>query len=172
MVKNKKVLSVRDIAIVAILTAILFVMEQVLSVVPNVQLTVLLLMIFAKKLGILKSSIIILVHSFLDNLVSGSFNILIVIFMIIGWEFIPLLVNTLFKKVDSIILISLVGVLFSFLYSWIYMIPFCIIFEMSFFEYLKADIIWEVLLATSSFLSILLLYKPVEKIFDKFIVSE
>ena len=47
MVKNKKVLSVRDIAIVAILTAILFVMEQVLSVVPNVQLTVLLLMIFA-----------------------------------------------------------------------------------------------------------------------------
>lgn len=172
MVKNKKVLSVRDIAIVAILTAILFVMEQVLSVVPNVQLTVLLLMIFAKKLGILKSSIIILVHSFLDNLVSGSFNILIVIFMIIGWELIPLLVNTLFKKVDSIILISLVGVLFSFLYSWIYMIPFCIIFEMSFFEYLKADIIWEVLLATSSFLSILLLYKPVEKIFDKFIVSE
>ena len=92
--------------------------------------------------------------------------------MIIGWELIPLLENTLFKKVDSIILISLVGVLFSFLYSWIYMIPFCIIFEMSFFEYLKADIIWEVLLATSSFLSILLLYKPVEKIFDKFIVSE
>lgn len=172
MVKNKKVLSVKDIAIVAILTAILFVMEQVLSLVPNVQLTVLLLMIFAKKLGILKSSIIILIHSFLDNLVSGSFNILIVIFMIIGWELIPLLVNTLFKKVDSIILMSLVGVLFSFLYSWIYMIPFCIIFEMSFFEYLKADIIWEVLLATSSFLSILLLYKPVEKIFDKFIVSE
>lgn len=172
MVKNKKVLSVRDIAIVAILTAILFVMEQVLSLIPNVQLTVLLLMIFAKKLGILKSSIIILIHSFLDNLVSGSFNILIVIFMIIGWELIPLLVNTLFKKVDSIISISLVGVLFSFLYSWIYMIPFCIIFEMSFFEYLKADIIWEVLLATSSFLSILLLYKPVEKIFDKFIVSE
>ena len=62
MVKNNKVLSVRDIAIVAILTAILFVMEQVLSLVPNVQLTVLLLMIFAKKLGILKSSIIILIH--------------------------------------------------------------------------------------------------------------
>ena len=172
MVKNKKVLSVRDIAIIAILTAILFVVEQVLSLIPNVQLTVLLLVILAKKLGILKSSIIILIHSFLDNLVSGSFNILIVIFMIIGWELIPLLLNTLFKKVDSIIGLSLLGILFSFLYSWIYMIPFCIIFEMEFFEYLKADIIWEVLLATSSFLSILLLYKPLEKVFDKFVISE
>ena len=169
MVKNKKVLSVRDIAIIAIITAILFVMEQVLSLIPNVQLTVLLLVIFAKKLGVLKTSIIILIHSFLDNIVGGSFNMLIVIFMIIGWELIPLLLNTLFKKVDSIIGLSLLGVLFSFLYSWVYMIPFCIMFDMNFFEYLKADIIWEVLLATSSFLSIVLLYKPLDRVMTRII---
>lgn len=169
--KNRK-LSIKDIALVAILCAILFGIEQVLSFIPNVQLTVLLLMVFAKKLGVLKTSIIIIIHSFLDNLVNGSFNILIVAFMIIGWELIPLLMNTIFKKTNSIVSLSIISILFSFLYSWIYMIPFCIIFEMNFFDYLKADIIWEVLLATSSFLSVLLLFKPLEKVFNRFLIKE
>ena len=118
-------------------------------------------------MGLIRTLIIIFVHVILDNLVMGSFNLVYVPFMIFGWMVIPILLCTIFKKVDSNISLAFLGILFSFLYSWIYIIPNCIVLQMDFIAYLVADFIWEILLAMSSFLTILLLYNPLAKIFDK-----
>ena len=52
-------ITIRDITIIVVLTAILFVQEAILSFIPNFQLTVFLVILYSKKLGTLKTTIII-----------------------------------------------------------------------------------------------------------------
>lgn len=157
---------VKDITLIAVLTSILFIQKQLLSFLPNIQLTFFFLVLFSKKLNVIHTIIICLIYVILDNIIVG-FNIFYVLFMFLALIIIPILLNTLFKKVESNIVLALLGVLFSFIYSWILIIPGCIVFEMDFITYLLADILWELILAFSSFITILLLYKPCAKVFDK-----
>lgn len=164
--------SVKDIVVVAACISIVFVQEQILSFLPNIQLTILLLILYSKKLGLIKTSIIIVIHSFLDCLVTGSLNIYYFPFMLIGWVFIPIIIKIFFKKTESVFILAVMGIVFSLLYSWIYIIPNVLIpnesiTKVGIINYLVADATFEVLLASSSFLSILWLYNPCSKAFDK-----
>ena len=161
-------MKVKDIALLGILNAILYLVDQVLSFVPFLQLSMLLIILFSKKLGFFKTSIIIVIFVTLDYLFAG-FDLLFFAFSVIGWLFVPLFINTLFKNTNNIWMISLQGILFSFLYSWIHIIPSCIIIESSIIDYLSMDVFFEISLAISSFVSILLLYKPLEKVIDRFV---
>ena len=161
-------MKVKDVALLGILNAILYLVDQVLSFVPFLQLSMLLIILFSRKMGTLKTSIIVIIYVILEYIGAG-FNLLFFIFSVIGWLFVPLLTNFLFRKTKSVISIALQGVLFSFLYSWIHIIPSCIIIESSIIDYLSMDIIFEISLAISSFVSILLLYKPLEKVIDRFV---
>lgn len=159
--------STRDITLIALLTTLLFVQEQALIFIPNVQLTVFLILLYSKKLGFIRTSLIVFIHVLLDNLVMGSFNLLYTPFMFVGWILIPLLMCTFFKKIESNIALAFLGILFSFLYSWAFIIPNCIVLSVDIFTYLTADIVFEIILALSSFLSILLLYNPLSKVLDR-----
>lgn len=161
-----KVLTIKDIALIALLAAIVFVLEQLLSFLPNIQLTVFLIILFSKKIGFIKTTLIVTIHVLLDNLFMGSFNIYMLSFMYIGWMMIPITLTTLFKKVNSPISLALLSILYSFIYSWIMIIPSCILFELNFKEYIIADILFEIILASSSFISTLWLYKPCEKVLN------
>ena len=164
--------SVKDIAVTASCISIIFVQEQLFSILPNIQLTILLLVLFSKKLGLIKTSIIVLIHSLLDSLVTGSLNLYYFPFMLMGWLFVPIIICLFFKKVESSLVLALMGIVFSLVYSWIYIIPNVLIpneaiTKVSFINYLAADCLFEILLSASSFLSILWLYTPCSKIFDK-----
>jgi hypothetical protein len=161
-------LAIRDLTLIAVLTTILYVQEQLLSFIPNVQLTVFLITLYSKKLGLLKTSIITIIHVLLDNLFLGGINIYYTPAMMIGWLIIPLTLCTIFKKVNSNIILAILGVVYSFIYCWIYIIPNVILFKFNFVDYLIADVIFEIVLAASSFVSILLLYKPMSKLFERF----
>ena len=87
-----------ELILIALLSAILFIQEEILTIVPNVQLTIFLLILYSKKLGLKRTTIIIFIHVILDNFFVGSFNIIYNIFMFIGWEIIPLIINFFFKK--------------------------------------------------------------------------
>ena len=101
MKKKNQILTTKDITLIALLATLLFIQEQALSFIPNVQLTVFLLVLFSKKFGLLKTIIISSIHVILDNLVMGSFNLIFVPFMLLGWLIIPITLNTIFKKVNS-----------------------------------------------------------------------
>ena len=58
--------SFKDIVFIAACISIVFVQEQILSFLPNIQLTVLLLVLFSKKLGFIKTTIFVFIHSLLD----------------------------------------------------------------------------------------------------------
>lgn len=164
--------SIKDIVIIAACISIIFVQEQILSFLPNIQLTILLLVLFSKKLGIIRTSIIIIIYSFLDCLVTGSLNLYYFPFMLIGWLLIPVIITLFCKKTESSIILALMGIIFAVFYSWIYIIPNVLIPNeaisvISVINYLAADLTFEVLLASSSFLSILWLYSPCSIAFDK-----
>ena len=158
--------TVRDMAIVAVLTTILFVQEELLSFLPNVQLTFFLIILFSKKLGIAKTSIMIFIHVILDNLVLASFNIFLVVAMMVAYMIIPITTNTIFKKVENNIYLALIGILYSFIYSWIMILPSIAIYDLTVEAYLLGDIWWEIVLALSTFVSVLWLYSPCSRLLD------
>lgn len=146
---------------IAIFAGLLFIQEQVLMFIPNVQLTVLLIVVFSTSFGFLKTAIIVLIHTLLDCLLHN--NMLYFPFMLAGWLFIPLTMTTIFKKVKNIYLLSSLGILFALVYSWMFVIANALIGEVDFIKYLLSDIVFEIVLAASSFLSILWLYEPLKK---------
>ena len=165
-------LKVKDIALMAIFTAILFVQEQLLNFIPNVSLTIFLMVLFSKKLGFIKSMIIITSHVLLDNLFMSSFNVVFVGFSLLGYYVIPISLNTVFKKVNNNIILGILGFCFALIYSWAYIIPNVIVLDINVREYMIADILWELTLGLSSMLSIILLYNPMSKLFDNYLTKD
>ena len=64
---------------------------------------------------------------------------------------------------------SLASILYAFIYSWIFIIPNILLLKIPFSVYLIQDIPFEILLAASSFLTILWLYEPFKKVIDMYI---
>lgn len=165
MVKNKEY--IKEIVEYSFLAIILYVQEQLLLFLPNIQLTVMLIVLYSKVYGLKKTTYIILIYVILDCVTMGSLNIFYTPFMFIGWEMIPLLLNTIFKNINNIIGLAFVGSFTSLLYCWIYIIPVVLLTEISIKNYLSSDVFFELLIAASSFLSILWLYEPCYKAIKK-----
>ena len=163
---------VRDCAIIGIFAALLYVLQMALSFLPNIQLTVLLLFIYSKVLGTKKTLIIILIHVLLINLTWGSLNFIYTPSMFVGYSIIPICLNTIFKKVNNIYLLSLLGFLFSLTYCWCFILPSILLTNISFTAYIIGDIYFELIMAVSSFVSILWLYERLLKITNKIYLKE
>lgn len=158
--------SVKEITITAILAAILFIQEQALMWLPNIQLTVLLIIVYCKAVGMKRTTVIVIIHTLLDSLLWG-FDLRYFLPMLGGWLLIPLSLGTVFKNVESPITLAILGAIYAFIYSWLFSIPYLLISKSAFLGYLAADIPYEVILAASSFITILWLYEPLKNILVK-----
>lgn len=150
-----------DLAVIAILTVIVFTVEQALSFIPNVQLTVVLLIIYTKVVGFKKTIIIVLLHTVIDNLYNGSINPFIVMPMLIGWSLIPILLSTIFRKFDSPVWMMLFAFIFGFVYGWMF-IPFTSYqFGINAWAYFLSDLPFEAVMGVSGAISVGLFYTPI-----------
>ena len=107
-----------DLALIAIFTAILFAQEQILTSLPGLQLSVFLMVLFSKTLGLTKTSIIIVLYVLLDSFYMNSFSLQYTPVMFCGWLLIPLSLTTIFKKVESPLILGLLGAIYSFIYFY------------------------------------------------------
>lgn len=164
---DKRCFPIYEIIEIAFLAAILFLQEQVLMILPNVQLTVLLIVIYSKCFDLKITSITVLIHVILDNIFMSSFNLIYFPFMLMGWLLIPLTLCTIFKNVKSPLGLAFLGIGYAFIYSWLFIIPHVFIMKVSFFAYLASDVVFEIVLASSSFLTIWWLYAPLSKLINK-----
>lgn len=169
MVANKSLIKTKDITLIALLTTIVFIQEQVLTSLAGIQFTVFLIVLYSKKFGLTKSCLIVVLHVLLDCVFMGSLGLMYTPTMLIGWLFIPFTICTIFKKVENPIILALLGVMYSFIYSWLFFIPHHIMMNIDFVSYFAADVVFELVLAGCSFLTILWLYKPCSKAIDKMI---
>ena len=108
---------VNKITMTASLMAVLFVQEQLLTFIPNFQLTFLLLILITRIFGGKIGSIVIILHVLLDSLAYGGIMITYFPFMIAGYLIIPITLNTLFRGLRSNISLAILAALYSFIYS-------------------------------------------------------
>ena len=165
--KNRK-LNTYDIVLTGILTAILFVQEEALTFIPNVQLTVFLIVLYSKTVGYFRTSIIVFIHVLLDNLVMGSMNVVTFVPMLIGWELIPTIICTLGRKVEKPVFLALFSIPIVLIYDFIFALFNYWILDIDLITWYTGGIIFDIVLIMSSFLSILWLYTPLKKVIDNF----
>lgn len=150
----------------AMAVTILFVQEQLLMFLPNIQFTTLLVILFVTVFTFKESLVMIGVYVFLDNLFLGGLNPVYTPAMLIAWSLIPVLWHTVLRKTTHVRTLAFFGLVFGFLYGWVF-IPFTMI-QVGIHDirpYLLADLPFELMMAGSNFVTILWLFEPLRAVF-------
>ncbi|QMS85445.1 hypothetical protein [Candidatus Xianfuyuplasma coldseepsis] len=156
----------KRLLMIAFAVTITFVQEQMFLILPQVQLTIVLMFVFASILTYKESFMYITVYVILDNLYLGGFNPLNAIPMFIMWNTIPYIYNIVLRRTEDEAKIAKAAFVFGFLYSWSF-IPGAILlygFGNVWQYYILADIPWEIALAVVGYVSVLWAYKPLVNI--------
>lgn len=155
----------RQITMNAMAVAIVFTQEQLLVFLPNVQFTVMLLMIYTTFFTKKDMFIIIISYVLLDSMVMGAMNPFYMAPMLLGWFFIPFSYHTWLRKTHNEIYLALFALLFGFVYGWMF-IPFNMIQTgiMNPLPYLIADIPFEITMGVTGFLQVMFILPSISKI--------
>lgn len=160
--KANSKLTVKKLCILSAMCVVLFVQEEVLSVLPNIQLTFLLIALYTAVFGLKYSFMIIFVHVMLDNMVMGSLNPIVMIPMMLGYFIYAILIYLVKNK--KLVYIVLMGVLGSLIYCYMFLVANSLFLDIDIRLYFIADVPFEILLVLSTILTITYLYRPLEKI--------
>lgn len=146
------------------LLAILFVQEQLLAFDINVQLTVLLIAVYAAILPPALLYPVVVGYVLLDNLFMGSFSVLYTPAMFAAWLLFAAVMRALRK--GSLWKKALAATLFGFVYGWFFAVPFAITFGIDrLWPYLVADFFpAEVTMAAVGLATVLFLYEPLRRL--------
>ncbi|MGI6392412.1 MAG: hypothetical protein ACOX16_02205 [Candidatus Izemoplasmatales bacterium] len=168
---KKRNATLRQVILTGMFLAILVVQEQLLIFLPNIQLTVVLIMVYASFMPSHLLGFLIVGYVFLDNLIMGSFSIIYTPPMLIAW--ILLAVIGRLVRNSSMIVVLLSAFLFGFVYGWIY-IPFSMIVHGIdiFWPYLLADLPFEITMALNNYLTVLILYKPLRALLEPLMIPK
>ena len=167
IIKNKDTnpLKVKDIAIMVMLSGLLFVQEELLTLIPNIQFTFLLIMLYGAVLGPKRGSLIVLVHVLLDNLFMSSFTPTVMLPMLVGHE-ITMLIGYYLKN-KNLIIKSIGIAVSSIIYAFLFFITTIYVYNINPIAYLVADIPFDIILISCNIICVLWLYKPIYKILDE-----
>ena len=160
----------KKMSMISLSIAILFTQEQLLMFLPNIQLTVLLIILFTSVYTFKESIIMVTAYVLLDSLFMGGFNVFYMVPMLLAWYLIPLSYHTLLRKTKSELKLALFALIFGFIYGWMF-IPFNMIQTgiPNFVPYLIADIPFELIMATTGFLTVLWIYQPLYKVLTEIV---
>lgn len=168
--KDKKPMKVKDICLMGLFTAVLFVQEQLLVFLPNIQLTFLLIVLYTKIFGVKKALMIVFVHVILDNMIMGSFTFITMIPMLVGYTVLVFLTNLVKDK--NLLLIVLFACIGSIIYSYMFVFMNKIVYDIDIITYLISDLPFEILLILSTILTITYLFRPLEKVLNNLLNNE
>ena len=159
--------------LLAFAISILFVQEQALMFLPNIQFTVVLLIVYSSVFSKKDMFVLIFVYVFLDSMYYGGLNPFYMIPMLLAWSLIPIVHHTVLQHTKNEYILAIFALVFGFVYGWMF-IPFQMI-QTSItnpIPYLMADILFEVIMGTTGFLSVLWVYKPLLNLFSIVYSSE
>lgn len=158
-------MNLRRMLLISVSVPIIIVQEYALVSLPNIQFTVLLIILFSTIFTFKESIIMIFVYVLLDSLLMGAFNPLYMIPMFLGWSVIPLVLNTVLKNTRNELTLAFFAFVFGFIYGWMF-IPFRMMqYGVTILTpYLIADLPYEIVMAVVGFVTVLLAYKPLYKV--------
>ena len=163
---------IKDLTIMSVLTGTMFVLELALSSIPSVQLTFLLILIYSKLLGTPKTMIMIFIHVLLDTFLFGGLMSFYMGSMLFGYMLIPIMANTVFKRVENVYVLGLFSGLSAVLYAWSFIPPTMLLYNVNLWLYLIADIPFTAVLVVNNFIATIVLYKPLTRIFKEYFLGE
>lgn len=158
-------MSVKKFTILSVLVALTVVFEQVLSFLPNIQVTCLLIVIISTSFEKKSIFLAILVYVTLDNLI-GGFTYLYP-FMFISWLIFALIINQ--AKDRNEFILALISMIFGFLHMLILAVPTIFILRVDPIVYFMSDIPYTAVFMLVNFLTVFWLYKPLKKIIENYI---
>ncbi|GEM_PF-248469 len=155
----------RRMIFLAMSVTILFVQEQLLVVLANVQFTMLLIVLFSSVFTLRETLVLIFVYVIVDSLYMGAFNPFYMTPMLLAWSLVPVLHRLVLKRTTDEVKLAIFGCLYGFIYGWIF-IPFVMIQTGidRFWPYLLADLPFEIIMAVSNTVTILWLYAPLYRV--------
>lgn len=154
-------ISVKRICYMVMLTAILTTQEELLTFIPNVQFTFLLIIVYGATIGILDGTLVVIAHVIIDNLIMGSFTPFVMIPMFIGLELTLIFGYILRNRKEWIV--SIFAGIAGFLYCMIFFVSTVLFYSVEPIPYLISDIPFEAILITCNVITVLFLYKPLVK---------
>ena len=160
---------VKSIVIDALLIAILIVLKEALSFIPNIEVVTLLLIIFSMTMKLEDLSIIVFSFATIQNLLYG-FNIYSVSYYF-AWFIIVFVTYYLKNILTDEYRVAFISLIFGLLFD----IPFSIPYFLSGFSagiaYLLSGLVFSLVHGIGNFIIALILYRPLYKSFKYFVDS-
>lgn len=158
---------VKRITASALFVALLVAADYALHMIPGLQLVTLVITVIFYALGFWNSLLVVGIYVLIDSIIEGGLSLVFTPVMFIGWVWLLLLLLIVRKKQIAPAL-AFIGFFHSFLYSWTFIPASVLFYDLSFWAYFLADIPWEIGMAVSSFLSIIVLVRPLLKATNRF----
>lgn len=154
-------MTVKRMMMIAMAIAIIFVQEQLLLILPNIQFTVLLIILFVSVFSFKESVIMIIGYVFLDNIYFGGLNFFILTPMLMAWLLIPVLYHTVLNKTKNEIILAIFALVFGVVYGMMF-VPFRMlqIGVYNIAPYIISDLPFQLIMSLTGLITVLLLYKP------------
>ncbi|MFA5037851.1 MAG: hypothetical protein WC479_11835 [Candidatus Izemoplasmatales bacterium] len=165
---NTPHMTIRSITVSAMLLAVLIAQEYAFMALPNVQLTVVLIMVYAAVLPWATLLPLIAIYVLIDNLIMGSLSIMYFWPMLAAWMFLAVISKLLMQK-DLWVQVGFAS-LFGFVYGWFFCVVYVILFGWAtLVPYLISDLPFEIIMAVNNFVTVLVIYFPIRKLLEKLI---
>lgn len=155
-------MSTRRLLMIAFAVTLTFVQEQLLLLLPNIQLTVVLMFVFVSIFSYKESVMYIVVYVILDNLYLGGFSLFNLIPMLFAWNLIPFVYHVILRRTTNEKVLAWVAFLFGFVYSWSFIPGAILMYGLQdvWTLYIVGDLFFELILAVTGFVTVLWLYQP------------
>lgn len=157
-------MTVKKLCYLVAFTTILFVQEEVLTIIPSVQFTFLLILLYGATIGIGYGSIVVVAHVLLDNLYMASFTIFTIGPMIIGYE-VTLIVGYLLRNKSEWILAT-ASIFCALLYAGLFIPINIYVYDVDLLAYVIADIPFDLVMVSCNFITVLFLFKPLKRVIE------
>lgn len=149
------------------LLAVLVAQEELLVLIPNVSLTPLLIVLYAAILPFHLLVLLIMSYVLLDSMFMGTLDLMYMIPMVLAWVTLGIF-GRIWK--DKFITVTLFTFFFGFLYGWFFIPTKMIMLDVfHVWPYLLSDLPFEVIMAISNLILMVVLYRPLKKVLTRLI---
>ena len=163
-------MKIRDITLIAILSASITAGKLALSFIPNVEIVTLLFIVYSIVFGTKKSLFISLIFTTTEILIYGFSTWLLVYYII--WPMLILVTGLIKHKIKSEYGYASIGAIFGYTFGIFFAISESLFYGAAYgWAYWIKGIPFDLLHGTSNFIIILVLYKPIKETLTKLRLS-
>ncbi len=164
--------NLRNLMIASVFAVLIAIQEFILSGLPNISLTFLLVVILTRLVSFEYCILSIISYVLIDNLLMGSLVINYIVPMLVSYTLLIFIIKLLFSKSDNEILLGLLGFIFGIIYTLIFAVTDSFMLDIDIKSYLIAGSMFTLILSINNLITVVWLYKPLTNRLQQYISEE